>query len=432
MSRLQNRKPNSNHAGFAMAVPKCKIVLAMMLINTFVPWRSSSLTGRTCFFLLFSLLLFPFETLRAQSNPPSADERVQNLYAEAKAAEAGGDLAGAIAKYESILQIAPRLGAAYNNLGSLYLKQREYRKAAAILEKGLKIDPSMTSATALLGMVLFETGDYPAARLKLEAALRANPKDNNLELVLANDLIKLGELEAATAHLQLLAHRDSNDQEVWYLLGSSYMKLAEQALSKLTEIDPDSVLVHEVSGEIMESMKNFDGALIEYKKAVEMAPKQPGTHYRLGSAYWSLSMWDAATHEFEAELANDPNNCAAEWKIGNILQEQRLDPQQALTHIDKALALCPNLMAARADRGRALLRLDRSEEAVKELQAVEKADPSDAGIHFQLAQAYRALGRTKEAQAEMQVFSKLEESARAASAQRAQQVLQNKENPPHQ
>jgi len=32
----------------------------------------------------------------------------------------------------------------------------------------------------------------------------------------------------------------------------------------------------------------------------------------------------------------------------------------------------------------------------------------------------------------MQVFTKLEESARAATAQRAQQVLQNKENPPQE
>ena len=27
----------------------------------------------------------------------------------------------------------------------------------------------------------------------------------------------------------------------------------------------------------MEGMKNFDGALVEYKKAVEMAPEQAGT-----------------------------------------------------------------------------------------------------------------------------------------------------------
>jgi tetratricopeptide (TPR) repeat protein len=383
-------------------------------------------------FLFVSLLLFPFESLEAQSKNASADDRVQDLYAEAKAAEAGGDLNEAIAKYESILQISPRLGAAYNNLGSLYLKQREYRKAVAVLERGLTMDPAMSSASALLGISLYEMGEYSSARPRLEAALRANSKDNNVELFLANDLLKLGDLEAAAAHLRQLARREPKDQEVWYLLGGAYMKLAEQALAKLNEIDPDSVLVHEVSGEIMESMKNFDGALIEYKKAVDMAPQQPGTHYKLGSAYWSLSMWDAATQQFEAELANDSNNCMAQWKLGNILLEQHSEHEKALSQVDRALALCPNLVQARGDRGRALMRLNRNEEAVKDLQAAEKADAAEPGIHFLLAQVFRALGRTQEAHAEMETFSKLEESARAATAQRAQQLLQNKENPPHE
>jgi hypothetical protein len=59
------------------------------------------------------------------------------------------------------------------------------------------------------------------------------------------------------------------------------MKLSEQALSKLNELDRNSVWVHDISGEIMEGMKNFDGALVEYKKAVEMAPEQAGTTMHL-------------------------------------------------------------------------------------------------------------------------------------------------------
>ena len=51
-------------------------------------------------------------------------------------------------------------------------------------------------------------------------------------------------------------------------------------------------------------------------------------------------------------------------------------------------------------------------------------------MHFLLAQAYRSLGRTQEAQAEMKVFSKLEESARAKTAERAKEVLQEKSKEP--
>ncbi len=374
-------------------------------------------------------LCFP-SLLNAQTEAPAGDARVQKLYGEAKAAEGRGDLAGAAANYESLLQIAPRLAPAYNNLGSLYLRQREYKKAAAVLEKGLKIDPKMSSASALLGMALYEMADYTGAERSLESALRANPKDNNAELFLANDLIKLGEFQRAADHLRQLSQRQPESQEVLYLLGKVHMKLSEEALSKLTALDPNSVWVHEISGEVMESMKNYDGALLEYKKAVEVAPQQAATHYHLGNAYWSLNMWDAATEQFRAELANDPSNCMAQWKIGNIILEQHGDSTQALAEVQKALDVCPDLMGARVDRARALIKLERHAEAVKDLEAAVKADPGESSTHFLLAQAYRALGRTQDAQAEMKVFSKLEESARAKTAERAKELLQEKSKEP--
>ncbi len=379
---------------------------------------------------LLLLLFAPFVALQAQTVTDSNDSRVQELYAQAKAEEANGDLQGATASYESLLRIAPRLPAAYNNLGALYLRQRDYKKAAEILEKGLKLDPKMSSSAALLGIARMEMGDYAGARRNLEAALRANPKDDNAELYLANDLIKLGELNPAVDHLRQLSQRQPANQEIWYLLGKVHMKLSEQALSKLNEIDPNSVWVHEISGEIMEGMKNFDGALIEYKKAVQMAPEQSGTHYLLGNAYWSLRMWDPATEQFKMELVNDPANCLAQWKIGNIVLEQHADSGEALADIQKALEICPSLLQARIDRARALINLDRHAEALKDLQAAVKADPAEATTHFLLAQSYRALGKTQEAQAEMKVFSKLEESARAATAERAKQLLQEKNKDP--
>ena len=385
--------------------------------------------------VLFSVLLFlagfPFSACMPLPKQAGAeDSRVQKLYAEAKSAQAAGNLPEAVARYEAIIQIAPKLGAAYNNLGSIYLQQREFRKAAEVLEKGLKINPGMASASALLGVALYEMGEYAAAKPHLEAALRANPNDSNAELYLANDLLHLDQLEPAALHLQMLSRREPKNQEVWYLLGKVYMQLSQQSLAKLSEIDPNSYLAHEVSGEIMESMNNFDGALLEYKKAVGLAPGKPGTHYRLGNAYWSLLMWDPAKNEFLAELENDPKNCQVHWKLGDILLEQQAEPQAALSEENKALELCPNSVEAHEDRGRALLKLERYEDAAKDLRLVAAADPGVARPHFLLAQAYRGLGRSQEAQAEMQMFGKLEADAQAAKANRAKQILQNKESAP--
>ena len=85
------------------------------------------------------------------------------------------------------------------------------------------------------------------------------------------------------------------------------------------------------------------------------------------------------------------------------------------------------MIDARSDRARALITLGRNADAIPDLEAAIKADPSDPRNHFLLAKAYRATGHPQQAQAEMQAFSKLEESARAATAERAQEVIKNKE-----
>jgi tetratricopeptide (TPR) repeat protein len=380
-------------------------------------------------YLLIVAIAWCERPLWAQPAPATADARVERLYAAAKAAEARGDIPAAIAGYEAMLAAAPRLAAAYNNLGALYVQVGDYAKAVGILEKGLKIDPAMPSAAALLGFALYEMGDYAAARPRLEAALKANPKDDRGERMLAEDLVKLGELEAAAAHLQQLSRRQPRDEESWYLLGKIYMRLAEQALGRLNEIDPDSALAHQVAGEIMESLKNYEGALLEYKKAVAKAPGRPGTHYALGNLYWTNGQWEAAAQEFQAELANDRGNCLAQWKLGNIVLEQGLKPEEAIAPVERALALCPSLAQARVDHARACLKLNRNAEAAQDLEAAAKTNPDEPTVHFFLAQAYRALGRTQDAAAEMQIFARLEEKDRAQAAKRARDVMD--EQAPH-
>lgn len=359
------------------------------------------------------------------------DDPVQSLYAEAKSAEATGDIQAAIAKYEAILKRAPRLGPAYNNLGLLYFKQRDFEKAAQVLRKGLTVDPTMRSASALLGISLYETGMYSEAKMPLEKAVAANPQDSNAELFLARVLIRLEDHTMAAEHLQNLARRDPGNQEVWFLLGKVYMRLSEQALAKMNAINPNSVLAHEMSGEIMASMKNYDGAVVEFKKAVELAPQLAGTHYELGNAYWNLGTWEAARTQFEAELANDPHNCMAKWKLGNILLAEDSSPDQALADTGEALSICPTLTQARVDHARALLKLNRNQDALPDLQTAVNDTPDEPTIHFLLAQAFRALGRTQEAKSEMQTFAKLEENARAATADQAQQVIKNQEEVSH-
>jgi tetratricopeptide (TPR) repeat protein len=373
----------------------------------------------TVAFIAVALVLCAHSAAQAQGGDNEVTPAVQRLYAEANAASQGGDDATAIEKYRSIIKLAPHLAAAYNNLGGLYFDQHDYAHAAEVLRRGLELNPNMQTAAAILGMSYVQLGDNDKAEPLLRRALHANPKDDKIEMMLARMLINEKKFDEAARHLNDFLARNPKDQQAWYLLGKTYLQLSEDALKKINEIDPDSVVAHEIAGEIDESMHNYDLALVEYKKAVDLAPQKPGTHMHMGDAYWYIGKWKSAQTEFRAELKNDPYNCMAHWKLANAILEANDSNDEALSEANAAIKRCPTLMQARVDRARALVRLGKQPDALPDLLVAEKDSPREPSIHFLLANVYRSQGNSAEAQKEMQTYGTLQREASAAVAGQA-------------
>jgi tetratricopeptide (TPR) repeat protein len=371
--------------------------------------------------LLWLLAVSVSPALASQGNDEVTPE-VQELYAQARAARQRGDNPTAIAKYQAMIKLAPHLAAAYNNLGMLYFDSHDYTRAAEVLQHGMELNPNMPSAAAMLGMSYFQLGKNEKAQPLLEAALRANPKDDQVEMVLVQILINERKLPEASSRLNDYLARNPKSQEAWYLLGKTYLQMSEDALKKINEIDPDSVVAHEIAGEIDESMHNYDLALVEYKKAIDKAPQTPGTHMHMGDAFWHMGKWESAQTEFRAELTNDPNNCIARWKLADAILEANDSNDEALSELNRVVERCPTLMQARVDRARALVRLGKHDEALPDLLMAEKESPNEPTIHFLLAAVYRAQGKSTEAQTEMQTYGRLQREASAAVAGQANDV----------
>ncbi len=341
------------------------------------------------------------------------------MYAQAKAAQQRNDSATAIEKYRAMIKLAPHLAAAYNNLGMLYFNGQDYANAADTLSRALKLHANMPTASAMLGMSYYQLGQFEKAEPLIRAAMKASPNDDQVEMVLANLYIKTKKYGEATETLNHFLSRNPKDQEAWYLLGKTYLQMSQDALGKIDQIDPDSVVAHEITGEIDESMHNYDSALVEYKKAIDMAPQRPGTHMHMANAYWLIGKWQSAQTEFKAELAVDPNNCTAHWKLANAILEANDSNDEALTQLNQAIERCPTLMQARVDRARALIRLGKHAEALPDLQLAVADSPREPTIHFLLSSVYRAQGKSTEAQQEMQTYGRLQREASEAVAGQA-------------
>jgi tetratricopeptide (TPR) repeat protein len=362
----------------------------------------------------------------AQSQDAEVTPQVQQLYAQAQAAQQREDISIAIQKYREMIRLAPHLAAAYNNLGRLYFNQHDYGHAAQTLAQGLRVNPDMPTASAMLGMSYVEIGESEKAQEPLETALRANPKDSMVRMALARVSVQLHKYDEAIDLLKTYTVENPRDQEAWYLLGKTYLQLSEDSLGKINQIDPNSVVAHEVAGEIDESMHNYDGALVEYKKAIDIAPNQPEPHIHMATAFWSIGKWDSARTEFEAGLAHDPNNCSVQWKLGNTILEANGEPGDALSHLNKAVELCPDLMQARVDRARALIKSEKQDQALPDLLLAEKESPDEPSIHFFLASVYRAQGKTALAQEETRTYGRLQRKASEGVAAQANESIEIK------
>jgi tetratricopeptide (TPR) repeat protein len=104
----------------------------------------------------------------------------------------------------TILKIDQKNAAAYNRLGILYAKQKEYKDAIDCFEIASSIDPSASSLHNL-GLIYYETENYEKAALAFEQALKLEDSLAARHIAYAKVQEKLGrdkmmliELEKAT------------------------------------------------------------------------------------------------------------------------------------------------------------------------------------------------------------------------------------------
>ncbi len=349
---------------------------------------------------------------RGQTSTPGP--AVEQLYAQAIAARRAGDLKTAVQNYLEILKLDPQLAPAYNNVGLLYFQQNEYIRAIQSFEQGLRVDPKMTTALVPLGTAYFQIGQFEKSREVLDRAVTLNPADETAQLYRARSLFALGQREAGSQALQQLLQTSPNNVDALYTLGQMYMKLAQETLKRLETQAPNSYLTNLVSGQALEHMENYDGALLQYKKALEKEPGFKGAHYNIGNVYWLEGKWDEAIAELNSELATDPYHCLAHWKIANSLISLNQKPDEALNHIRQALENCPDLAQAHLDLGRLLAGKSDYAGAVAEYRRVVELNPEEASVHFLLATAYRRQGNRAAADEESRIVEGMNRKARGA------------------
>ena len=89
-----------------------------------------------------------------------AQEDIAALYRQGEEAARRGDLAGAEKAWLEVLKAAPQDVGAHANLGVVYMREKEWRRALAELETARKLAPQVAGIRLNIGLAYFRQGAY--------------------------------------------------------------------------------------------------------------------------------------------------------------------------------------------------------------------------------------------------------------------------------
>jgi tetratricopeptide (TPR) repeat protein len=295
--------------------------------------------------------------------------------------------------------------------GLRQFRQGDYTGAELSFQNVLKNGENPTAQT-FLALIQSGTGRCGAAIPALTKSFSSDRTElQRLSgLALAQCQIHASKTDAAFRTIERLQSLYPNDADVLYQSAKFYMTAWNQTMRELFERNPASFRVNQLSAEVFETQSKFDAAIEEYRKALAKSPKTVGLHFRLGRAILMQSHEPAALTgaqaEFEAELALNPRDAAAEYEIAQVLLA-RQKPDEALPRLERAAELAPDFPEALIALAKCRAEHGENAAAVPLLERAVKLTPGSAPAHLALMMAYRNAGRMQDAQAQKEIVDRL-------------------------
>lgn len=293
---------------------------------------------------------------KAEQNVLLAKQRAPNslevVYYEATVYEDEGRfddsirvLSDAVALVKTESEFTPSrrrsLAILYQQLGQLYRETSNYAAAVNTFEEMLRLGPEEDRRARIMIMDTYrDARDMPKALDAARKAVDAYPKDRPIQIAQALLYGENAQADQAVAKLRPLMDGSSADFEIQLDIAQVYEENkrwpdAEQAIHAAEKIQSDSSgkeMTGFLMGAIFERQKKYDQAEEEFRKVLEVNPRNSSTlnYYGYMLADRGVRL-DEATDLIKRALADDPGNAAYQDSLGwAYFKQNKLDEAEGL------------------------------------------------------------------------------------------------------
>ncbi|MEK7408235.1 MAG: tetratricopeptide repeat protein [Acidobacteriota bacterium] len=284
--------------------------------------------------------------------------------------------------FEALEKSAPNSPYWYALLARSKAEERQYRTAFHLYKQALDGVSDLPGIHAALADIYRKTGHEEWAALE-EARERALPKPKR---------------RAPAA----------GTPEHYYEQATDYSQKALEAFSRLSLLPPTAE-VHELLAEAYRIRRQHRQSVHELNAALKLNPGDRRLEKKLAESLWLNLDSEAAVPLLERLLREEPESTDLNYQLGDSLL-QLGEAEKALPLLEKAVKLAPERLPAHASLAQAYLRSGRLEEAVRHFQIALPVD-DDGSLRYQLALAYRRLGRSELAEKVLHEFDNISRAA---------------------
>ncbi|MBL8179337.1 MAG: tetratricopeptide repeat protein [Bryobacterales bacterium] len=253
--------------------------------------------------------------------------------------------------------------AALSSQAAAAMRAQKFPEAESLYRKLTALQPANPMWRMNLGLALYSSGQYEKSIPEFELFHKSKPAPGPTHLILGTALLKLGKSCPAVTPLETAARWDM--QRSTPPLADAYFGCKRYALA---------ARAYEAAG--------------------------PASARRAAHCYWQARQYPEARRIFETLEKSHPNDPEFHYEFGDTLA-RTAGPEAALPHLRQAVEANPELLPARGELGKALLATGDAPSAIPHLEAASAAGPT---LLLPLSRAYRAAGRTADADRAQQQY----------------------------
>lgn len=240
-----------------------------------------------------------------------------------------------IADCNKTLEIIPNFVLAYNVRGIAKMKLKEQFGALQDFNKSIEIDKDFASAYNSRGLVKAALEDIDGAINDINKAIQIEPKNEVFYISRGGINFFNGNKEEGCQDFQKAKDLGFSD--------------AQTLINKFCNYSQTAIEYYE-SGIIKQNNKNYEGAISDYNKAIDIDPKFVKAYNNRGIAKSDLNDFKGAISDYTKAIEIEPNDIFAYCNRG-LAKTKLKDYNGAISDYTKAISLDPQDVNSYMARG---------------------------------------------------------------------------------